>query len=79
MLNSHKDGIVPPSKIFLFTSEDGQKWSLAAVKDSPVSPNTNHDAFVDYVLFDGFDASAPYMKIAFTVEVKAAFDVPATI
>ena len=79
MLNSHKDGIVPPSKIFLFTSEDGQKWSLAAVKDSPVSPNTNHDAFVDYVLFDGFDASAPYMKIAFTVEAKAAFDILATI
>jgi hypothetical protein len=34
---------------------------------------------VDYVLFDGFDASAPYMKIAFTVEAKAAFDVLATI
>lgn len=74
MLNSHKDGIVPPSKIFLFASEDGQKWSLVQVKDSPVFPNTLHDAYVDHVLFDVHDMKAPYMKIAFTVEEKAYLD-----
>jgi hypothetical protein len=74
MLNSHKDGIVPPSKIFLFASEDGQKWSLVQVKDSPVFPNTLHDAYVDHVLFDVHDMKAPYMKIAFTAEEKAYLD-----
>ncbi len=74
MLNSHKDGIVPPSKIFLFTSGDGVRWSLAQIKDSPVCPNTNHDAFVDHVLFEGLDNEGPYMKIVFTVEDKAYFD-----
>ena len=74
MLNSHKDGIVPPSKIFLFTSIDGEKWSLAAIKDAPVCPNTGHDAFVDHVLSDGLDIDASYIKIVFTVEAKAAFD-----
>ena len=74
MLNCHKDGIVPPSKISLFTSADGQKWSLVGIKDAPVCPNTNHDAFIDYVLFDGLDCEASHIKIAFTVEAKAAFD-----
>ena len=74
MLNSHKDGIVPPDKIFLFTSRNGSKWSLAQIKDTPSFPNTNHDAFVDHVLFDNLDLEASHMKIAFTVEAKAAFD-----
>ena len=76
MLNSHKDGIVPPDKIFLFTSRNGSKWSLAQIKDTPSFPNTNHDAFVDHVLFDNLDLEASHMKIAFTVEAKAAFDTP---
>jgi hypothetical protein len=75
MLNSHKDGIVPPSKIFLFSSQDGNEWSLVQIKDSPVFPNTNHDAFVDHVVFDGLDlSSVKSLKIAFTVDAKAAFD-----
>ena len=75
MLNSRKDGIVPPSKIFLFASQDGSQWSLLQIKDSPVFPNTGHDAFVDHVVFDGFDlSSAKSLKIAFTVDAKAAFD-----
>ena len=73
MLNCHKDGIVPPSKIFLFTG-NGEDWSLAGIKDTPVCPNTNHDAFIDHVLFDSLDCDASHMKIAFTVEAKAAFD-----
>lgn len=70
MLNCCKDGIVPPEKIFLFTSKDGGAWSLAQIKDAPVWKNTNHDAFVDYVRFDGLDelADAEYMKLVFTTE-----------
>lgn len=74
MLNSRKDGIVPPSKLFLFTSGDGENWSLAQIKESPVSPNTNHDAFVDHVLFDITDVPARYLKVSFTTEGNAAFD-----
>jgi hypothetical protein len=74
MLNSRKDGIVPPSKIFLFTSRDGSEWSLLQIKDSPVFPNTNHDAFVDHLLFELPDLECKYIKIAFSVEGKAAFD-----
>lgn len=74
MLNSRKDGIVPPSKIFLFTGNDGENWSLAGIKDAPLCPNTNHDAFVDHILFDDLDLDASYLKIAFTVEGKAGLD-----
>lgn len=73
MLNSAKDGINPPSKLFLFVSEDSQKWSLYQMKNTPVFPNTNHDAFIDYVLFEDIP-QASYMKLAFTVDEKAAFD-----
>jgi len=74
MLNSHKDGIIPPEKIFLSASEDGYNWSLVQIKDAPSFPNTNHDAFIDYVLFSELDIKASHIKIAFTVESKAAFD-----
>ncbi len=73
MLNSRKDGIVPPEKIFLFTSKDGVSWSLAQIKDAPVWKNTNHDAFVDYVQFAGLEelVGAKYLKLAFTAEHDA--------
>lgn len=76
MLNSHKDGILPPSKIFLFSSQDGAGWSLLQIKDAPVFPNTGHDTFIDYILFEIPDVEASQIKIAFTVEAKAAFDFP---
>lgn len=73
MLNSRKDGIVPPEKIFLFTSKDGVSWSLAQIKDAPVWKNTNHDTFVDYVQFAGLEelVGAKYLKLAFTAEHDA--------
>ena len=74
MLNCHKDGIIPPSKLFLFSSNDGDKWSLEQIKDSPACPNTNHDAFIDFVLFDGVGAEARYLKVAFTAEQKVFLD-----
>ena len=74
MLNCHKDGIIPPAKLFLFSSNDGEKWSLEQIKDSPVCPNTNHDAFIDYVLFNPEDCKAVYLKVAFTAESSAYFD-----
>jgi hypothetical protein len=43
------------------------------MKNTPVFPNTDHDAFIDYVLFEDIP-QASYMKLAFTVDGKAAFD-----
>ncbi len=74
MLNCHKDKINPPSKLFLWASRDGKKWSLAGIKDTPGYQNTNHDAFIDHVLFTGLDLKADRLKIEFTVDSEAAFD-----
>jgi hypothetical protein len=75
MLNSRKDGIVPPGKLYLFTSEDREKWSLLQIKDTPVWDNTNHDAFVDLVMFDNFP-SAPgrYLKLSFVSDKDVYLD-----
>ena len=74
MLNCRKDGIVPPSKLFLFSSMDGEKWSLEQIKDSPRCADTRHDAFIDFVLFDGLDCDARHLKIAFTTDSKSYMD-----
>lgn len=66
MLDCAKDGIVPPQKVHLFTSDDGEKWSLYEIKDSPAFPNTLHDAFIDHLVFS--PVKSPYLKIAFTAE-----------
>lgn len=70
MLNCCKDGIAPPAKLFLFASEDGEEWSLTGIKDSPAFPNTNHDAFVDCVLFEGLVPDAQY-HLTFTAASEA--------
>ena len=82
MLNSEKDGVIPPVKIHLFASIDGQSWTLAQIKDTPVFPNTGHDAFVDCVLFDdirlpvtdGKKMKPVSLKLAFTCEHKTYID-----
>lgn len=76
MLNCRKDGIVPPEKLYLFSSNDGKAWSLVQIKDGPVFPNTNHDAFVDHVLFDGFpeDSALSHLKLVFTAGSKVCVD-----
>ena len=76
MLNSSKDGIVPPEKLHLSVSVDGQWWNLVQIKDSPVFPNTRHDAFADCVLFDGFpeDFVPGCLKLEFFSEDKVFID-----
>ena len=68
MLNSHKDGIIPPSKVFLWAAEAGDEdnYRLVRISDTPVFPNTGHDAFIDYVIFDGLNLTDKYLKIEFT-------------
>lgn len=74
MLNCHKDGIVPPAALSLYSSEDGRKWTLAAVRESPQWLNTGHDAFVDLVVFEDLP-EAKYMKLAFTSETEVYIEI----
>lgn len=76
MLNSHKDGIIPPSKVFLWTAEAGNEddYRLVSITDTPVFPNTGHDAFIDYAFFDGLDITGKYLKIEFTSDTKVYID-----
>ena len=67
LLNCHKDGIVPPAAISLYTSKDGKEWTLTAEKQTPVWKNTGHDAFVDMVVFENLP-KAKHMKLAFTAD-----------
>ena len=46
------------------------------LEDTPACPNTNHDAFIDFVLFEGLQAEARYLKIAFTADHKVYMDAP---
>lgn len=67
MLNCHKDGIIPPDKLFLYVSEDGEEYRMIRAADTPSFANNRHDAFVDYVLFGdlGLQAGIKYIKVAF--------------
>ena len=67
LLNCHKDGIVPPAAISLYTSKDGKEWTLTAEKQTPVWKNTGHDAFVDMVVFENLPKTR-HMKLAFTAD-----------
>ena len=76
MLNSQKDGIVPPEKISLYAGNDpdGKDFRLYQVKYTPAWPHTRHDAFVDMVLFELPDIEDSYIKIAFTTDKKVYLD-----
>lgn len=69
MLNSRKDGIVPPQKLMLYgCNQDGDDAVLLQIKDSPVWSDTRHDTFTDCVLFEPGDVEYPCFKIVFSSE-----------
>ncbi len=74
MLNCQKSGIIPPVKLHLSVSDDGKEWNLIQIKNSPSYRNTRHDAFIDYVLFEGLSGKGLSYKLEFTTEGEAAFD-----
>ena len=76
MLNSHKDGITPPSKVFLWAADASEdtRYRLAGIAETPVFPNTGHDAFIDYVVFEGLNLSEKYLKLEFTSETEVYID-----
>lgn len=76
LLNSAKDGIVPPQKIFLYAcdSPSGEGARLIGVQDTPYWPNNRHDAYVDTVLFELDDMKTPYLMVVFTTDSKVYLD-----
>ena len=69
MLNYNKRSIVPPVKVSLYGKD--RKWSLIETVEPQVWANTNHDAFVDHVIFDEIPAGLKKMKVTFTVEKES--------
>jgi hypothetical protein len=76
MLNSHKDGITPPAKVFLWAADASEdtRYRLAGIAETPVFPNTGHDAFIDYAVFEGLNLSEKYLKLEFTSETEVYID-----
>lgn len=82
MLNSAKDGISLPVKMYLSASVDGQSWNLMQIKEASGFPNTNHDAFAECVLFDDFrllkvgenEVKPAALKLTFMCEDKVMID-----
>lgn len=74
LLNYHLGGITLPTKVYLWTSDDMEKWQLAAIKDAPYWPNSNHDAWIDAILFDNLHVNARYLKLVFETEGELCMD-----
>ena len=73
-LNYHLKGIGMPVKIYLFTSNDGIKYSLSSIQDGPTFPNDNHDAWIDGILFNNVNKETRYIKVAFNCLQPAYID-----
>ena len=69
MFNYNKKGVVPPSKIALYGK--GRKWTLIQEVQAPKWENTNHDAFVDHVIFSEIPSDVKKLKLVFTVEKES--------
>jgi hypothetical protein len=76
LLNSAKDGIAPPEKVFLYACDrpDGKDARLLGVKDTPYWPNNRHDAYIDTVLFEFDEIRTPYLMLVFTSGSKVYLD-----
>lgn len=76
MLNSSKDGIVPPKKVSLYACNtiNGDDAILLQEKDSPEWPENRHDTFVDCILFEIEDVENAWLKIVFTTDSKVYID-----
>jgi hypothetical protein len=64
-LNYNQEKIGAPLKVYVYTSQDGQTYNLASIKDTPYFPNNKHDAWIDAVLIDNLKEKTRYVKVAF--------------
>lgn len=65
MLNYRLENIGLPTKIYLYVSNDREKYDLISIKDTPYFPNNKYDAWIDGILFNEIHKSAKYVKVAF--------------
>ncbi|MBQ8501943.1 MAG: DUF4434 domain-containing protein [Bacteroides sp.] len=74
LLNYRLGGVTLPGKVYLWTSDDAGQWQLVAIKDAPYWPNSNHDAWIDTVLFTDLGIEARYLKVVFDTEGELYMD-----
>lgn len=74
LLDYNLEEIGMPTKVYLYTSLNGEKYNLASIKDAPVFPNSKHDAWIESILFDRLDANIRYIKIAFEAPQQVYID-----
>jgi hypothetical protein len=74
LLNYHLGNIGMPLKVYLYLSDQGDSYRLAAVKDAPYFPNTNHDAWIDGIFINQINKNARYLKIAFNAPQPVYMD-----
>jgi hypothetical protein len=74
LLNYHLGNIGMPLKVYLYLSDQGDSYRLAAVKDAPYFPNTNHDAWIDGIFINQINKNARYLKIVFNAPQPVYMD-----
>lgn len=71
-LNCPKKGITFPYKVYLYSSSDGNNYTLKATKDVPDFANAQHDTWVDCITFKC--SGDKFYRIAFESDKKVAID-----
>ena len=78
MLMCSKDDIGTPDMLVLSYSQDGKNYRLLQTRNSPVFPNTRHDAYVDCILFDSLTGKLPAgpltLRLTWTSTHRTAID-----
>lgn len=73
-LNSSLDKIVLPTKVYFYTSNDGNSYQLESVIDTPYFPNTKDDCWIDGINIKVKNKHAHFVKLAFDEESEFYID-----
>lgn len=73
-LDCSSQNIAIPENVSVWVSWDDMEYSLLCRKVMAHYPNDLHDAWVELVMLDDLDTSAPYVKIALDVTGNALLD-----
>lgn len=74
LLNYQPGNVTPPTKSYMWASDNGKDWRLLGIKDAPNFPNTNHDAWIDAIYFNQITANARYLKFEFDTDTQVYID-----
>lgn len=74
LLNYQPGNVTPPTKSYMWASDNGKDWRLLGIKDAPNFPNTNHDEWIDAIYFNQITANARYLKFEFDTDTQVYID-----